>query len=96
MPRRKHLYLYAYINSISEGLQVNFQYKKSDFVGGKTIVMEYVSFRKMFIFVMNYPVITEIFGFKHFCINDANGPKNRSLFMIEYQEFIEFPFYYPY
>ena len=37
---------------------------------------------------MSYPIIREIFGRKYFCVNDANGPKKRSLFMIEYHECI--------
>ena len=49
----------------------------------KEIVMEYPSFLKMFIFFMSYPIIREIFGRKYFFVNDANGPKKRSLFMIE-------------
>ena len=37
---------------------------------------------------MSYSIIREIFERKYFCVNVANGPKRRSLFMIEYHKCI--------
>lgn len=80
---RKHLYLYAYINSRAPS---HTKYKKIEFVRKKEIVIEYPSILKLFFFMMSYPILKEIFGRKDFCINDAKGPKKRSLFLEEYHE----------
>ena len=83
---------YAYINSRvpkvfnTRKVILCLRKKKNDFVRQKDTVIEYPSFLKMFIFVMSYPIIRQIFGCKYFCINDANNPQKRSLFMIEYHE----------
>ena len=48
-------------------------------------IMEYPSFLKIFIFILNAQLIRNIFGYKKFCIKADQNPK-RSLFMLEYQE----------
>ena len=49
-------------------------------------IMEYPSFLKIFIFMMNAQLIRNTFGYKEFCIKADQNPKKRSLFMLEYQE----------